>query len=330
MAEEYVLPQPDTLSIGLRDADKLISAGSGDAALLYLYILRRHGNLDRETARVELGLGDKLDAAMGTLQKLGLVRQPGGSAALRLQDPQNPAPGSSPEIPVYTVSDVQRAAENTEGFRSLLDEAAKRLGRLLSSNDMMVLFGIYDYLGFPPEVILVIINWCTQELERRYGPGKRPTLRQIEKEAYIWQEKGILTLELAEKHVQDLLDRRKESGRIRRCLGLRDRALSPSEEKYIHTWMDMGFTPEAVEEAYDRTILKKKELVWPYMNRILESWHKRELHDLEAILKADPRDRSAARGKNTGNTPSAGPAAEEYRRMQRYLDKMNGGGGNGA
>ena len=330
MAEEYVLPQPDTLSIGLHDADKLILAGSGDAALLYLYILRRHGNLDRETARAELGLGDKLDAAMGTLQKLGLVRQPGGSAALRIQDTQKLAPGSSPDIPVYTVSDVQRAAENAEGFRSLLDETAKRLGRILSGNDMMVLFGIYDYLGLPPEVILVIINWCTRELERRYGPGKRPTLRQIEKEAYIWQERGILTLELAEKHVQELQDRRKESSRITRVLGIRDRLPSPSEERYIKAWIDMGFSPEAVGEAYDRTILKKKELVWPYMNRILENWHKRQLHELEAILQNDPRDRGSARAKKTAEPASAGPAAEEYRRMQRYLEKMNGGGGNGA
>ena len=329
MAEEYVLPQPETLSISLHDADKLMSAGSGDAALLYLYILRRNGRLDPDKAREELGLGDRLDSALGTLQKLGLVRMPGGRFAIRIRDPLQ-APGSSPEPPVYTVSDVQRAAESAEDFRGLLDETAKRLGRLLSGNDMMVLFGLYDYLGLPPEVILVIVNWCTQELERRYGPGKRPTLRQIEKEAYIWQERGILTLELAEKHVQERLDRRKENSRIQRLLGIRDRQLSPTEEKYIQAWLEMGFSHEAIGEAYDRTILKKKELVWPYMNRILENWHKRELHELEPILKADPRERGAARGKQTGEKSAGGPAAEEYRRMQRYLDKMNGGGGNGA
>ena len=76
--------------------------------------------------------------------------------------------------------------------------------------------------------------------------------------------------------------------------------------------------------------LKKKELVWPYMNRILENWHKRGLHGLEAILQADPRERNSARGKKPGEVSPGGPAAEEYRRMQRYLDKMNRGGGNGA
>ena len=132
MAEEYVLPQPETLSIDLHDADKLISAGSGDAALLYLYVLRRNGRLDAEKAREELHMGDRLDAALSTLQRLGLVRLPGGYAAIRAQEQQKQAPGSSPELPAYTVSDVQRAAENTEGFRRLLDETAKRLGRRMT------------------------------------------------------------------------------------------------------------------------------------------------------------------------------------------------------
>ena len=329
MAEEYVLPQPETLSISLHDADKLMSAGSGDAALLYLYVLRRGGRLDPDKAREELHLGERLDAAMGTLQKLGLVRLPGGWSTLRTQEQQKLAPGSSPELPAYTISDVQRASVEGESFKRLLDETASRLGRLLSSNDMMVLFGLYDYLGLPPEVILVIINWCTQETERRYGPGKRPTLRQIEKEAYIWQERGIVTLELAEKHVRELVERRQQSSVIQRSLGIRDRALSPSEERYVHAWAEMGFTAEAVTEAYDRTILKKKELVWPYMNRILENWHKRELHELDAILAADPRDRNSAKQQKQAER-SAGPTQEEYRRMQRFLEKMNGGGGNGA
>ena len=327
MAEEYVLPQQETLSISLQDVDRLITAGSGDAALLYLYILRRGGKLDAEQAREELGLGDRLDAAIGTLQKLCMVRLPGGSTAIRPQSGHSLPPGSSGELPAYTVADVERAARTTEGFSALLNETAHRLGHVLSTNDMLVLFGLYDYLGMPPEVILLVINWCAQVTERRLGPGRKPTLRQIEKEAYIWQDKGILTLELAEKHVQEMLERQREGAEIRRVLGIRNRDLSPGEEKYIHSWLEMGFREDAIGEAYDRTILKKKELVWPYINRILENWHKKGRHTLQEILEGDPRERSSPR---SGNKQPAGPDAEEYRRMQRLLDKMNGGGGNGA
>ncbi len=330
MAEEYVLPQPESLSIDLRDADKLIGAGSGDAALLYLYILRRNGKLDAEKAREELRLGERLDAALGQLQKLGLVRLPGGYSAIHTPAVQRLAPGSSPELPAYTVADVQRAAESVQGFSSLLDEAARQLGRLLSSSDMMVLFGLYDFLGLPPEVILVVINWCSQELERKYGPGRKPTLRQIEKEAYIWQERGIVTLELAEKHVRDLLENRQENRQICRLLGIRNREPSPSEEKYIRAWIEMGFTAQAIEEAYDRTIMKKKELAWPYMNSILQSWHKKKLHDLETVLAAEPRERRDAPRQEAAARKQTGPTAEDLRRMQRFVEKMNGGGGDDA
>jgi DnaD/phage-associated family protein len=325
MAEEYVLPQPESLSISLQDADRLISAGSGDAALLYLYILRRGGKLDREKARTELGLGKRLDAAVSTLQKLCMVQLPGG---IPVPEGERLAPGSAEETPTYTVADVERAAETVAGFRELLDETAKRLRRLLSTNDLLILYGLYDDLGMQPEVILVVISWCVQESERRYGPGKRITLRQIEKEAYIWQNGGIVTLEQAEKHVQDLLDRRQECKAAARCLGIRNRELVPSEEKYIRAWLDMGFKAEAIGEAYERTILKKNELAWPYLNRILENWHKKDLHTLEKILEGDPREKNTPKRQEDARK-SSGPDAEEYRQMQRFLAKMNGGGGDG-
>ena len=327
MAEEYVLPQPESVSISLQDADRLISAGSGDAALLYLYILRRNGKLDRDLARKELGLGDRLEAAVSILQKLCMVRLPDGGMDGNATGGRKLAPGSANETPAYTVAEVERAAESLDGFRTLLDETARRLGRLLSTNDMLTLYGLFDYLGMSPEVILVVVNWCAQEAQRRYGAGRKATLRQIEKEAYLWQDKGILTLEQAEKHVQEMLDSRQECRAVSRCLGIRNRDLAPSEEKYIRTWLDMGFGPEAIGEAYDRTILKKKELAWPYMNRILENWHKKDRHTLEDILEGDPRERGSTQQNGSGTT--GGPDAEEYRQMQRFLERMNGGSGDG-
>ena len=43
MAEEYILTQSVTLTIRTEDADRLLALGSGDAALLYLWLLRNGG-----------------------------------------------------------------------------------------------------------------------------------------------------------------------------------------------------------------------------------------------------------------------------------------------
>ena len=46
-----------------------------------------------------------------------------------------------------------------------------------------------------------------------------------------------------------------------------------SEEKYLTAWQDMGFSPEAVALAYDKTVLKCREFKWAYCNGILKRWH---------------------------------------------------------
>ena len=52
----------------------------------------------------------------------------------------------------------------------------------------------------------------------------------------------------------------------------------------------------AIERAYDKTILKCKELKWPYMNKILTSWHEKGLHTLREVEDGDrpaPRRQTA-------------------------------------
>ncbi len=75
-----------------------------------------------------------------------------------------------------------------------------------------------------------------------------------------------------------------------------------------------------------RTIVNKKELVWPYINRIFESWHKKGLHTIKDIksgdVKGEPRE-----GRKEAE---AVPTAADYERMKKFLDKLNGGGINGA
>ena len=54
----------------------------------------------------------------------------------------------------------------------------------------------------------------------------------------------------------------------------------------------MGFGPEAVALAYDKTVLKCHELKWAYCNGILKKWNEAGLHTVEEIQAGD---RPAAR-----------------------------------
>ena len=65
-----------------------------------------------------------------------------------------------------------------------------------------------------------------------------------------------MTLEQAETYIRRREERRSAMEQIKRALQIRDRELSPTERQYVDSWIEKGFTPDAVEIAYDRTIIK--------------------------------------------------------------------------
>ncbi len=336
---EYILPKPETVSMSLAAAERLIASGMGDAALLYIYILRNNGRFSAEEAERELPIKSSISSAMAELARLGLVsaayERPGDAIAARSEPAGREEVGSDRAAPLkrldappeYSAADIKRNIDGGSDFKTIVEEVQQRLGRVLSGGDLIILFGIYDYLGLPAEVILLLVGWCIEEQERKYGEGKRPTLRIIEKEAYIWAHRELFTLEAAEAYLRKKSQSKKKSEEIKGCLGIKGRPLSPTEEKYITAWLDMGFDAEAIEEAYDRTIMNKKELIWPYINRIMESWHKKGLHTLQEIKSGDmkPEQREGRR------EPASAPDPADYERMKRYLEKLNERSGkNGA
>ena len=145
------------------------------------------------------------------------------------------------------------------------------------------------------------------------------------------KEYGALlpTLALAEKHLMELKTRRGQVGELCALLGIRNRTLAPTEEKYLQNWLEMGFGKDPILLAYDKTVAKKGELAWPYMNRILENWHAKGLHTLPEIEAGDAPPKVGSPSGKRGGQVSAGPTSEDYERMQRLLRKMDGGGDHG-
>ena len=116
---------------------------------------------------------------------------------------------------------------------------------------------------------------------------------------------------------------------LRLVLQIRGRDFTPTERRYAESWLDMGFGQEAILLAYDKTVAKKGELAWPYMNRILENWHAKGLHTLPEIEAGDAPPKAGSPSGKRGGQVSAGPTSEDYERMQRLLRKMDGGGDHG-
>ncbi len=263
------------ISLSQSELSRLLGAADGDAALVFLY-LRSGGDAAGAAQALRLP-AHRFDRAMASLRQLGLV----DDAQPRILKADTP--------PQYTESDVKAALRDPSGeFALLLGETQRRLGRVLSTEELKILLSMVHYLGLPTDVVGVLITYCIERARAR-GGARLPSLRTIEKEAYAWADRGIDTLEQAAAYMQSSLDRQSRAGRIRSILQIEGRRLTAGEEKYVLSWLDMGFGEDEIALAYERTCMNTGALKWPYMNSILKSWHAQNLLTVDQIRAGDSR-----------------------------------------
>jgi DnaD/phage-associated family protein len=149
-------------------------------------------------------------------------------------------------------------------------------------------------------------------------------MRYVEKAAYTWEREGIFTLDKAEAYLKALDVRRSVRGEMKNALHIRDRELSSTEQRYVDGWTQMGFSPESVEIAYDRTLVKTGKLAWNYMDSIIKSWHQKGLHTPAEIQDKDsrPAAEKAAGGVKSKAEKFGATSPEEFERMKRRLEKI--------
>ena len=119
---------------------KLISAASGDAALLYIFL--QSGNA---LSGAEQGLNwnpSRVQCAVATLRQLGLWED------------VRPSPVMSGERPQYSEKDVLQAMDGDTDFRALYGEVQRLLGRSLNTEELKIILGFVRYLGLPADVIV--------------------------------------------------------------------------------------------------------------------------------------------------------------------------------
>ena len=287
----------ESVSISASVAKRLVEKGSGDAALLYIALLRRHGTVPPRALAGELRWEKgRIEAAEAVLRELGLL------TPVDLPEPAD-------EKPEYQRDDILEKLDSSEDFRMLTTQVERKLGKKLTTADISVLLGLYDYLGLPSDVIFLLVCHCAERIQRRYGEGRRPTLRQIEKEGYAWARMGIDTQASAAAYLKKYAERQGAFPAYMRALNLGDRLPVASEEKYLAAWQEWGFPPEAVALAYDKTVLKCHELKWPYCIGILKRWHQAGLH---TVAEIEERDRPAPK-------PAAGDDNNAW--MKKYIQQ---------
>ena len=302
--------------------DKLLQSGQGDAALLYLALQRFGRGVTPEELEKALPISRlRIDAAEQVLQQLGLLPRP---AAAAVPAPAEDAVEIAP-VQVLLVEHrpligqghrLRREAllQDNEGFRLLLPQVEQQLGKKLRTADLQILAGLYDDLGLPADVIYLLVCHCVERAKRRWGEGRRPTLRQIEKEGYYWAQLGIYDQTTAAAYLKKWAQREEKSAAYMQALHLPQRQMVEAERRYIADWMEQGFPPETVALAYERTVFYKKDLNWRYLNGILRRWHENGWHTPQQVQRGEEKNPASQPSK-----PASGGEKDAW--MRRYIKR---------
>lgn len=158
MAKDLLLPG-SILSLHRSAVEKLLKAGNGDAALLYLCL-----TAGQNSGALPWG-PDQVEAAQNTLLRLGLISSDTPGSAPRPEKLEDDRP------PDYTTQDIAQAFQNDGGFKALVPAVEQMLGKVLSPADLKILYTLFDFLALPPEVILTLTGWCVEQAKQK---GARP------------------------------------------------------------------------------------------------------------------------------------------------------------
>ncbi len=254
-----------------------LASASGDEVKVLLAVLscKRPKASSQEIARIAGVRADVVDAAVAYWVKKGILpaRLSGGEEASPPSEDKNETPSTAlpprrTEVtpPVLTAGEIAQMVRENGEIAFLLQSAEALYGRPVSSTEQRGLVSMREWLGLPVDVILMVVKYCI-------GKGKG-SIRYIQKTAAAWYDEGIRTHEAAEKHLKKITERDQSESQVQSMFGISGRSLSVNEKKYIDRWVkEYGFDMAMIREAYERTVDQIGKMSFPYINKILASWH---------------------------------------------------------
>jgi DnaD/phage-associated family protein len=275
----------EQITMTIEELDRLLALEDGDAALVFLSNKRGR------------------EPSIGETRLLAARKKLGGAGL---------APSSYAVQPSYSQSEIAQSKLTDPGFCTVVDAAERLMGKALSPSDLQILMGIRKWHGLPSNVILLLLYHCEAEQKRR---GKPLTARVMDREAHIWEQEGVFDEEAAELYIERKERSRGNASRVFSALGIFDRMPGPSEKKFVASWLEMGFTVEAIALAYDKTVVNTGKLTWKYCDTILRRWHEKGWHTPGQIETYDKKPAPAGI-KIIGVTGSYDRTKEALRRVK--------------
>ncbi|NDO18380.1 DnaD domain protein [Lachnospiraceae bacterium MD329] len=169
------------------------------------------------------------------------------------------------------MEEIRGAMTENPELADLCTLSQEILGKTLRNKDIETLYWFYDELGLSPEVITMLLEYCVSKDKRN--------MNYIEKVAISWHENGIVTIDAADRFINNEKEKSGYFYSLRKLFGIDNRSLSKTEETYLKSWRDdLGMDENMVGLAYEYCIMQTSKLSFPYMNSIIKRWNELGIH----------------------------------------------------
>lgn len=260
---------------------------AGEAEIkVILWTLRHSGELfDEKTISEGTGIPEKnvSDAISFWIQR-GVLAMEGNnmiqgreiaSEASLVKNTSTADNGPAPEKRVRSAAEkrmlrpdgvvIAKRMNEDPNIKHMMEEAENILGKTLSPSLAAVLLIAHDDYSLPPEVVIVIVSYAVS-----VGKTGTPYIESLVKN---WAESGVLTMQDAEKKINEL-DRRTQAWRqVSSILGIPMRSPTKTEDELSFKWIYvLSISKELIREAYERCINNIGKMQFKYMDKIITTW----------------------------------------------------------
>ncbi|MBQ7542154.1 MAG: DnaD domain protein [Clostridia bacterium] len=185
-----------------------------------------------------------------------------------------------PELPESKPSAdeiLRRVLENPD-LDFLFKEAQKKFGRTIGYDGQCTLLLMHDRYGLPIDVILILIQYCADVRKTAYG--------YIAAMGRTWGQEEIDTIEKAAEKIDELRRCGKLWSQLASTAGLTAPTPTPVQSEYLRVWSDeLGYGIEMIALAYEEMSNHCRKLSFPYMNKVLHTWHSKGLKTPQEVAE---------------------------------------------
>lgn len=306
--------------------DEYMPEAGGEFVKVYLYLLRcTSGNKETSVSAIAdiFDITEKdVERALKYWEKMRLMSlsydTDGNLTAIGFSEPlHKEKPESVPQKPAFVpppkvpLSADRIAQIKSQGeMEQLLFIAAQYIGRPLTSTEISNILYYYDSLHFSTDLIEYLVEYCVSK-------GSKSS-HYMEKVALGWAEAGITTVAEA-KNNTNLYNKKYYA--VLNAFGIKGRGPARTEKEFIDRWTDtFHFTMDIIEEAANRTIAQAHAPSFPYADKILEGWHKKNVRHLSDLTALDTEHQKKRQDKPSKETQKKATATKFNNFHQRDYD----------